>query len=33
MVKLVGFNADDQALATTEDYDLVYQFFIKIMGL
>jgi len=33
IVKLVGFSADDQSLATTEAYELVYQFFIKLMDM
>jgi len=33
MVKLVGFSADDQALATCEAYDTIYQFFIKLMDM
>ena len=33
MIKIVGFSADDQSLATTEAYELVYQFFIKLMDM
>ena len=33
MVKLVGFESDDDSLKSTEVYDMIYQFLIRLMGI
>jgi hypothetical protein len=32
MVKLIGFEAENEKLNSTEVYDMFYQYFINVMG-